>query len=296
MTTWIFGIDEDNPQHWDYAKRDGFWDITKRQPLVRGDLVYFWQSKASLLGLARATSDLYEISPGTPMPWNLDDDKRDRYRFRFDLDVIADEAAQQPTWNEVKAHAAVTGHTGFGPRRVTPDGETWLWAQTIGLETPPAPGEDALYDARRDLPDMSEDQRRRVQREVAIRTGQRRFRDRLFDTWGSRCIITGPQPPNVLDAAHIRPYTGDTAHTEGNGILLRADLHRLFDDHLLTLVDTGAGLEVRCSPALAGTAYAELAGRVIDVMPSDGRFRPHADALAHHHRACSWLTAEDLAG
>lgn len=167
MTTWIFGIDAVNPQHWDYAKREGFWDMTQPRDVRAGDLVYFWQGGGSLLGLVRATSDTREMAAGTPMPWNLDDDKRAKYRYRFTLDVIAPDAAGEPSWTEVKTEAEVTGHLGFGPRKVPAGGERWLWAQTIGADPQTVEGSDPLLDQFGELPDLTEDARRRVERLVA---------------------------------------------------------------------------------------------------------------------------------
>lgn len=286
MSTWIFGIDAANPQHWDFAKREGFWDMTQNRPVRRGDLIYFWQAGGSLLGLVRATSDVIEMAPGTPMPWNLDDEKRHKYRYRFTLDVIAEDAAGEPAWSEVKERAGVTGHLGFGPRQVPRDGERWLWGQTIGADPDST---DALLDAVDDLPNLSEDRRRRISREVALRTGQARFRSRLMSAWEGRCAITGPQPARVLEAAHIQPFRGEAAHVDGNGLLLRADVHRLFDAFLLTLEPTADGIAIRSSPELAGSDYEELDGQLLSALPRDPAFHPHPDSMAAH-RALSWLS------
>ncbi|WP_169798549.1 HNH endonuclease [Piscicoccus intestinalis] len=88
-------------------------------------------------------------------------------------------------------------------------------------------------------------------------------------------------------------------HNGGNGILLRADLHRLFDDHLLTLVDGPDGLIVRCSPTLRHTEYAALDGQPVQPLPQDPRLRPHPASLAAHHEHCAWLgggEADTIAG
>lgn len=47
MESYLFAIDEFNPQHWSYAVREGVWDTTKalrKDPVNPGDLLYFWQS------------------------------------------------------------------------------------------------------------------------------------------------------------------------------------------------------------------------------------------------------------
>lgn len=64
-----------------------------------------------------------------------------------------------------------------------------------------------------------------------IRPEQAKFRQELLDAYGRRCAISGSLVSQVLDAAHLRPWT--EASGVGDGILLRADLHRLLDAGLL---------------------------------------------------------------
>ena len=64
-------------------------------------------------------------------------------------------------------------------------------------------------------------------REAAERPDQRRFRDRLMRAYGGRCAVTGCDAAELLDAAHLRPW-----RIGGEGVLLRADLHRMIDSGL----------------------------------------------------------------
>jgi hypothetical protein len=41
--------------------------------------------------------------------------------------------------------------------------------------------------------------------------------------------VTGYSLPDVLEAAHIEPYLGTASNHVENGLLLRADIHILFD-------------------------------------------------------------------
>src|SRR5205823_2979542 len=71
-----------------------------------------------------------------------------------------------------------------------------------------------------------EDGRRRIQ---ASRQGQFAFRAALIEAYGGRCAMTGCDILEVLEAAHIVPYRGPSTNAVSNGLLLRADIHTLFD-------------------------------------------------------------------
>lgn len=73
---------------------------------------------------------------------------------------------------------------------------------------------------------------------VLPRLGQGLFRVLVTDVYQRRCSITGERTLPVLDAAHIKPYTVVQRHEVPNGLLLRSDLHRLFDDGYLTIDPT----------------------------------------------------------
>src|ERR1043165_4427698 len=62
-----------------------------------------------------------------------------------------------------------------------------------------------------------------------VRIGQPAFRVLVTDAYSRRCAITGEKTLPVLEAAHIKSYAADGPHRLNNGILLRSDLHKLFD-------------------------------------------------------------------
>ena len=70
---------------------------------------------------------------------------------------------------------------------------------------------------------------------VYPRLGQGSFRILLTDTYERRCAVTGERTLPVLDAAHITPYTVSQRHELSNGLLMRSDLHRLFDEGYITV-------------------------------------------------------------
>jgi putative restriction endonuclease len=79
---------------------------------------------------------------------------------------------------------------------------------------------------------------------VQPRLGQGAFRLLVTDAYERRCAVTGERTLPVLDAAHIRPYADLGPHKLENGLLLRKDLHALFDAGYLTVTPS---LAVRVS-------------------------------------------------
>ena len=70
---------------------------------------------------------------------------------------------------------------------------------------------------------------------VAARLGQGAFRVLLTQLYQGACAITGEHSLPVLDAAHIQPYADGGPHSLTNGLLLRSDVHRLFDRGYVTV-------------------------------------------------------------
>ncbi len=102
------------------------------------------------------------------------------------------------------------------------------------------------------------DERRRVTREVVQRRGQPAFRNALLSAYGGRCAITRCDAEDALEAAHIKPYQGDKSDHVTNGLLLRADVHALFDLDLIG-IDPGK-LTVAIARRLRQTTYSGLEG------------------------------------
>ena len=70
---------------------------------------------------------------------------------------------------------------------------------------------------------------------IAPRLGQGIFRVAVMDAYGRACAVTQEHSLPALEASHIQPYAKDGPHDVRNGILLRADLHRLFDQGYVTI-------------------------------------------------------------
>jgi DNA-directed RNA polymerase subunit RPC12/RpoP len=99
------------------------------------------------------------------------------------------------------------------------------------------------------------------------RIGQGEFRRRLLVRFGPVCAFTGPQPEESLHAAHVMPFAKNPKHELAGGLLLRADLHSLFDCGLITVDDD---LKVRIDPSLRSfRELSRLDGSALRINPSD---------------------------
>ncbi len=101
---------------------------------------------------------------------------------------------------------------------------------------------------------------------IQRRLGQGAFRVMVTDAYERRCVVTGERTLPVLEAAHIKPYNLVHTHELSNGILLRSDLHTLFDLGYLTV--TPDDLRVRVSRRIHdefanGRDYYALDGREV---------------------------------
>lgn len=130
-------------------------------------------------------------------------------------------------------------------------------------------------------PDFATEEDERVMRAIRTRRGQPRFRQSLLSAYEGRCALTGCDAPAALEAAHIVRHADGGDYRPSNGILLRADLHTLFDLGLLGIdPETGRAL---LHAELGGSAYErELAGSVLRT-PTHESPRPDARALRQHN-------------
>lgn len=72
-------------------------------------------------------------------------------------------------------------------------------------------------------------------RQVRVRIGQGKFRTSLIETYGASCAVTGPTHQAAIEACHLYSYAKEGKHHEHGGLLLRRDLHTLFDRGLLAI-------------------------------------------------------------
>lgn len=118
---------------------------------------------------------------------------------------------------------------------------------------------------------------------VRLRLGQGAFRVLVTDTYERHCAVTGEKTLVVLQAAHIRPVSAQGQHRVENGLLLRSDIHTLFDRGYVTVTPDH---RFRVSRRLRedwdnGRVYYELEGRDVWV-PGRETDRPSRQELEWH--------------
>ncbi len=117
------------------------------------------------------------------------------------------------------------------------------------------------------------------------RLGQGAFRVLVTDAYQRRCAITAERTLPVLEAAHIKPFAESGPHRVNNGLLLRSDLHILFDRGYVTI---DRQLRVEVSRRIReefenGRDYYALRGRTLQVVPAAAADRPSEDFIEWHN-------------
>ena len=129
-------------------------------------------------------------------------------------------------------------------------------------------------------PENLTDARERTNRAIVQRQGQSKFRSELLKAYDGKCAITDCDAEAALEAAHIFPYLGTDTNHVTNGLLLRADIHTLFDLYLISIEpDTN---KVIISSSLLNTCYKELNDKPLK-SPQDYVASPSPQALACHY-------------
>ncbi|OGA70302.1 MAG: hypothetical protein A3G83_06005 [Betaproteobacteria bacterium RIFCSPLOWO2_12_FULL_68_20] len=120
---------------------------------------------------------------------------------------------------------------------------------------------------------------------IEPRLGQATFRIAVIEAYRRACVVTDEHSLPALEAAHIRPYADQGPHDVRNGLLFRADLHRLFDKGYLTVT---RDLTLEVSSRLKhefhnGHSYYPLHGKAIRLPPESG-YRPASEFLEWHNQ------------
>lgn len=118
------------------------------------------------------------------------------------------------------------------------------------------------------------------------RIGQGSFRALVTNAYVRRCAMTGEKTLPVLEAAHIQSYSESGPHSTQNGILLRADLHRLFDRHYITITPD---LRIEVSGRIHeeyqnGKDYYKLHGKYLAIQPNNPNDLPAKEYIEWHNQ------------
>jgi hypothetical protein len=285
LAGWVDSLSAKHLSNWETCKRVGLWgtpaNAGRAQP---GDDLFLWKPlpDSGWLVHCRLTGDPRRIRPGDAVPW----DDGPTYKYLVPIEVVSEPQRHIPY--RVAEAAPLAGLTHpvqiHQFSRMTDEGVRTLSALFPRRSRIEQALEELLDAADGDLP-ADADQRDYAQRLIAVRRGQRAFRQRLLQAFDGACCISGSRVEATLEAAHIRPFSETGSHASGNGLLLRADLHTLFDLRLVTVLPAGM---VRVAPALRGSEYEYYDGRQISE-PLNAGNAPDRAALAEHNALCGWL-------
>jgi uncharacterized protein YjbI with pentapeptide repeats len=121
-----------------------------------------------------------------------------------------------------------------------------------------------------------------INQRFAGRHGQSKFRKDLLKAYNGRCVVTGCDIEAALEAAHIVPYCLTKDNNLLNGLLLRADLHTLFDFNLI-FIDPNTRVVYLAHPLQQSDSYRGL-HRYSSIFPPTQRdYQPWLDALKWRH-------------
>ncbi|GET40494.1 TPR repeat-containing protein [Microseira wollei NIES-4236] len=134
-------------------------------------------------------------------------------------------------------------------------------------------------------PKSIKEAKERITISIARRQGHSKFRQTLLEAYNYRCAITGCDAQEALEAAHIIPYIETENNHPSNGLLLRADLHTLFDLNLITI--DPEMMRIHLAPDLHHTSYRDLHGKPLQ-LPKNKAYLPKKEALKWRCYHCGW--------
>ena len=199
--------------------------------------------------LANVLSDRYLSTsrpPGVPRGWtgSIVEDKTMRFDKGEQVEICSCyDNARLLKW-------LIAGHDVFSFRNIDIDEEAEGWPTYCP------------FDGQEDENSLEmEDTRRDILKYVKARPGQAEFRAALCARYGKACMVTACSIDGLVEAAHIVPYRVNADHNPSNGLLLSADIHTLFDLHLLGIEPEL--LEISIHPDAEREGYGYLKGRTL---------------------------------
>lgn len=234
------------------SSSDHVWTLSRRlKEFHAGDVIWARATLplAAFVGCGTVTSEPEEAEDGDGWTFHVEWD-----------DFLCRHMAADPITGILEKHTQ-------GVRKLTPSELSNLLA-AVGADHSFSPQTDGT---------APHDVTRRVESVIA-RQGQPLFRSRLMGAYGGRCAFTGTTVKEVLQAAHIHEYANSGNNSVRNGLLLRGDVHDLFDKGLMWVTEA---MRVGVSSQLAGTEYEAFKGRKVR-LPKDPSDHPDTGLLARH--------------
>lgn len=236
------------------------WRIVSHQTARTGDRVYLFKQGADPRGIF-GVGEIIDLPQLRMDPTDIDEGPRYRAKIRFKFLVDPSETflLDYQTIRDFLPEKLVNSQaSGIRvPEEVACELERRLAPLLTSL--PPIfreQADDPSFD-----PDSIHDERERALRAIRLRRGQPAFRAALLAAYGRRCAITACSVVDVLEAAHITPYLGSLTNHVSNGLLLRTDIHTLFDCYLLAIEPKTR--TVIMADTLKGSSYAKIAGKIL---------------------------------
>src|SRR5664279_5546967 len=118
-----------------------------------------------------------------------------------------------------------------------------------------------------------------------VRLGQGAFRVLVTDAYTRKCSVTGERTLPVLEAAHIKPYSVAGPNAISNGLLLRSDVHKLFDTGYFTITnDHKTEVSKRIKEEFEnGKEYYQFHGKSLLYLPEEIAYRPKTEFIQWHN-------------
>lgn len=242
----------------DPSRTTTLWRIASHQSARVGDRVYLFKQGTTPRGIF-GVGEIIEAPRLQLDLADIDDEPRYRAKIRFDMlvDPSREFLVEFEIINKIVPETLIDAQASGNavPSDVAEKLETYL-APFLSGQAPinSEQADDLQFD-----PDSIDDQRERSIRAIRVRRGQADFRAALLEAYGRRCAITGCAVEDVLEAAHITPYLGFPTNHVSNGLLLRTDLHTLFDCGLLAIEPVTRTVVV--ADSLRASSYAKLDGK-----------------------------------
>lgn len=184
------------------------------------------------------------------------------------------------TWDQAKHSSAVEGKIPGGNVRKEAFEDLWSALVSIGWITSDGepghapPSSPHASDATA-IPELQT-----VIRRILLRRGQPQFRNRLLQAYAGRCAVTDVDVPEVLEAAHIRSHAEGGTMATSNGLLLRADIHTMFDLRLIAIGTTH--WRVLVHPPIASSKLGQQLQGASVRLPHRPDQQPSVEALDDH--------------
>jgi hypothetical protein len=277
---WIFQYNPDNDPHFEDAIQVGTiltWHVGQHPTLMKpGQKVYFWRAAgkqkkpcgivaASILQeepkiqrqFTHPASGRKTFDPGNP---ELCAPLRIERVFLEKEKMLRKEVIQQDDILKQLEIVTMARQTNYPVAA----GQAQRIASLLKLESVPT------VPVYRDFGEAPNDDPNELRTFAAkVRRGQPQFREKLIRLYRSKCAITGTEVPDVLEACHILLHSKSGINHSDNGILLRSDIHVLFDSGMIRI--NPSTLTVIVDPLLTNSVYGQYHGRNLPTRSDDSQ-------------------------